>query len=114
MNNAGHRKRRRRRGRPGGRRRRRRGAAVAVVLSLAVVIGVLVAAYLGARALLGNVFQEAEDYTGSGSGEVVIEVQQGDSLRAIADRLVADDVVASSSAFVSASEGSRSEVGLFE
>jgi len=77
-----------------------------VVLSLAVVIGVLVAAYLGARSLLGNVFQEAEDYTGSGSGEVVIEVQQGDSLRAIADRLVADDVVASTSAFVSAAEAS--------
>lgn len=107
MNSAGHRKRRRRRDRPGGRRRRRRGGgAVAVVLSLAVVVGVVIAVYLGARSLLGGLFQEAEDYTGSGSGEVVVEVQEGDSLRVIADRLVADDVVASTSAFVAAAEAS--------
>ncbi|MEQ3549807.1 endolytic transglycosylase MltG [Pseudonocardia nematodicida] len=59
-----------------------------------------------------------DDYIGTGSGSVVVRVQQGDSTSAIGDTLVAAGVVKSRSAFVGAAAGepdiARVQPGFYE
>jgi UPF0755 protein len=93
------------------RRRRRRksrfGSFVAVVLSLAIVGGVLTGLYYGGNALIGaasGLFGEAEDYPGPGTGEVTVTIEPGASLRAMGETLHQAGVVASEEAFVQAAE----------
>lgn len=89
-----HRRRRRRRG--GGRR------ALGVLLSLAVLAGLVVGVWYGGRAVLG-VFDTgtnpAADYSGSGTGTVEIRINAGDTATDIATALMAADVIASERAF---------------
>lgn len=75
----------------------------AVLFSLAIVAGLLFAAYLGANTALAGLtqrFDAAPDYTGSGTGRVTIVVEEGDTAADIATRLEEADVVASTTAFV--------------
>jgi len=77
---------------------RRLAVAVIVVALLAVVVvGVAVFArgMDGIRSLLGS----PPDYSGAGSGSVVVQVQAGDSLSQIGTRLKTDGVVRSQGAF---------------
>ncbi|WP_131105010.1 endolytic transglycosylase MltG [Ornithinimicrobium sufpigmenti] len=90
------------------RRRKRnpvlRGVALLVALGLVVVAGVYsfnaVSGLLPQISLGGET--TAEDYEGSGTGEVMVEIPQGASGGEIGEILVQSDVVASASAFTAA------------
>lgn len=89
--------------RPGGRRtpppkRKRRGLRWGIVLVLVVLIAG--GAYLGYKQLTG--IGAAPDYAGSGDGDVVFQVNPGDTVRAIGDDMVQAGIVKSASAFVRA------------
>lgn len=93
--------------RRGGRRRRR---PLAVLLSLLVLGGLVAGIVLGVQALTGMF--SAEDYTGQGTGDVQIRVQDGDTLSDIARTLVDEDVIASTRPFVDAAEGRPEATGI--
>jgi UPF0755 protein len=69
------------------------GGALAVIILLVVGFGVYEIHGIGSYS----------DYTGSGSGDVIIQVHDGDTTTAIGTTLTTDGVVASATAFVKAS-----------
>lgn len=84
------------------RTRRRHGKRLFGWLAALLVLALLAGgAYYGARELLGFGY---EDYPGPGERDVLLHVEDGDSTGAIAAKLQELDVVASSEAFVAASE----------
>jgi len=79
--------------------RRTRATRRGRVLLVLAVVGVLAAAIvLGARAVFGGL-TTAPDYPGTGSGEVVVQVRQGDSLGDVGAALAGKGVVRSEGAF---------------
>jgi len=77
-------------------------ACIPVLVALIVVLGAVgVAVWRGADVVTGW-FADPEDYSGSGSGSVRIEVLEGDSSTDIGGRLARADVVASVEAFTDA------------
>lgn len=87
--------------------RKGRVAVLLVVLLLfATALGW--AAVQGLRLLTGG----PEDYSGSGNGSVVIEVNEGDTASDIGSTLAAADVVASQQAFVDAAVGDDRSLGI--
>lgn len=98
------------------RRRSRFGSMLAVVLSLVVVGGLLAIVFFGGRALFSGSFSDAfgppEDYPGPGSGEVIVTIEPGASLRSIGTTLVEANVVASQEAFVAAAEENPAASGI--
>ncbi len=88
-----------RRGR-GGRPRRRAGRVLAPVIAPIVALVVLVGLGIGGYKIYQK-FQ-SPDYSGSGTGEVTVQVQAGDTAESLGPQLVQAGVVASSSSFVSA------------
>lgn len=79
--------------------RRGRGVVIATV-ALVVLVILGGALYAGARALhLGGGSVSTRDYTGDGTGSVMVVVDDGDSVTAIGETLVRDGVVASLGAF---------------
>ncbi|SNR77911.1 endolytic transglycosylase MltG [Blastococcus mobilis] len=94
-----------------GRTRRRRNP-IAVVASLLVLAGLVVGIVLGGQRLVELVDPTAQDYTGQGSGEVQVRVQDGDTLSDIARTLVTADVIASVGPFVDAAEADAAAVGI--
>lgn len=95
-------RRERRRGRRS--RRRRFVSFLAVLVSLAVIGGLVAGVYFGGRALLGDLFAPAADYEGPGHGSVQVTIPPGATLRSIGSILVDADVVASQDAFVDAAQ----------
>ncbi|RBY79117.1 endolytic transglycosylase MltG [Blastococcus sp. TF02-09] len=91
----------------GGRRRRRPWA---VLLSVLVLGGLVAGIVLGGQALMG--LFTAEDYTGQGTGDVQVRVQEGDTLSDIARTLVDEDVIASTGPFVDAADGRPEATGI--
>lgn len=92
------------------RSRRRAGKRFLGWMAALVVLVVLAGgAFYGARELFGFGF---EDYEGKGKNDVVLEVADGDSTGAIANKLEKLDVVASSDAFVAAAEGDDRVLGI--
>lgn len=90
------------RGRPA--RKRRRSAVrrfAGWLMAVALVAGLAAGAWFGAKELLGFGY---ENYQGTGKGDVIVQVVDGDSTAAIAERLVQAGVVASGDAFVEAAE----------
>jgi UPF0755 protein len=82
------------------RRRFPRGFGPLLVLAaLVVIVGVALA---GGRTLLSAFDRDAPDYSGAGTGEVVVQVEAGASSADIGAELKAKDVVKSSAAFVAA------------
>ncbi|MEU3269414.1 endolytic transglycosylase MltG [Saccharomonospora sp. NPDC006951] len=79
------------------------------LVALTVIVVLAGGAYWGARELFGF---GAEDYAGTGERDVLIEIEEGDSTRAIAARLHDLDVVASAAAFVNASEDDSRILGV--
>ena len=82
-------------------RPRRRGAW-GCLIGLVVVIALGVGAFFflqGPITALVDRFQPAEDFEGTGTGEVVFMIHEGDTGASIADNLVAEDIVASPEAF---------------
>ena len=72
-----------------------------MLVVLLVVMGLLVGAALGARALLSSFSggSASADYAGAGTGEVLVQVAEGDTASDIAAELREKDVVASAAAF---------------
>lgn len=102
----------------GGARRRRHRAAerpprrgrtlLAALLALVLLAGLGGAAYWGLDRVMG--FFSAPDYTGGGTGQVTVEIKQGETLTQIGRTLEAAGVVKSDEAFVdAAAENARSE-----
>ena len=89
--------------RPSPRRRRSRRSPLVKVLAVLVVLalagGLVVGAMSLARGLDFLSSSAAEDYSGEGSGEVVVQVQPGDTATDVAATLAEKDVVASRQAF---------------
>lgn len=108
----GRRGRRARGGSSSGRPARRKRRPVTIVLSLLVLVGLVVGIVFGGQWLLDKVNPTAADYTGSGSGEVQIRVESGDSLTAIGNTLVDNDVVASAGPFVDAASANPAAAGI--
>ncbi|HEX3789388.1 MAG TPA: endolytic transglycosylase MltG [Pseudonocardiaceae bacterium] len=90
---------------PPKRRRSRKGRWLILLVSVCVIIG---GAYFGVRQVLGLGYYQ--DYTGSGTTDVVFQVNSGDSVRTIGNELQQTGVVASANAFVKASK-SNDKVG---
>lgn len=91
---------------PGGRKpkRNKKHSGIAVFLSVLLVVGLLAVVGAGAFWAFGKLqaAQPAADYPGPGSGEVVIEVEEGQTLTDIGATLQEADVVASTQAFAEA------------
>ncbi|MGI8414745.1 MAG: endolytic transglycosylase MltG [Nakamurella sp.] len=79
------------------RRRRRRRSVWIALLVLVLIIACVIAGFVWWR---HEPPVEIRDYAGNGNTEVIVQVQSGDGLPAIADTLAAADVVASPEAFV--------------
>jgi UPF0755 protein len=94
-----------------GRARRKRNP-VAVLISLLVLAGLVVGIVIGGQKLLTLINPASRDYTGQGTGEVQIRVQDGDTLSDIGRTLVKADVVASVGPFVDAAEANAKSVGI--
>ncbi|WP_250214250.1 endolytic transglycosylase MltG [Acrocarpospora catenulata] len=83
------------------RRRTRRKGAAASVIALVVIVGILGGGgYLAYTWVRGVMIPK--DYTGQGSGEVVIEIKEGSSASDVAQTLEDEGVVASTRAFINA------------
>lgn len=99
-------------------RRRPLGCLFGVVAALAVMSVVL---YLGARWLAGAMGggESTEDYAGgtpieqcATDGEVEVTIAEGDSLRAMGEKLADQDVVATAGAFVSAADANEAATSI--
>ena len=90
------------------RRSQRRGRAVLLV-AVVVVLGLVAGGAYG----VWNAFGPAQDYSGSGSGQVDVTLPAGASLTRIGSLLAESDVVASTKAFVEAaqSDAKSSSIG---
>jgi UPF0755 protein len=89
---------------PGRRRGRRRKRSAGARLLAVLFVGLLVAglaygAYWGGQKVLAQ-FESAPDYDGPGSGEVLVQVEPGQTAADVATTLRDADVVASRSAFL--------------
>lgn len=71
-----------------------------VIIAVIVLVG-----WFGVRELLG--IGGFPDYSGEGTGSVLVQVSDGQSQRSIAEELAQKDVVASSDAFVAAGKDNR-------
>lgn len=88
------------------RRRSRRTLRARIIPLIAVIVIVAVAAagYVIARRAVRSF--DAANYTGSGTGEVIVKIKADDGARDIASTLRAKDVVASTKAFLDAADAS--------
>jgi UPF0755 protein len=93
-------------------RSRRRRSPFAVIVSLLVLAGLVFGIVVGGQKLLELINPTSRDYTGQGTGEVSIRVQEGDTLSDIARTLVTADVIASVGPFVDAAEANAAAVGI--
>jgi UPF0755 protein len=96
------------RGRGKGSRLRRLGV---LLVTLLVVGGASVVAYSVLKPVVLG-FMESNDYPGPGSGSVRITVEEGDSGSAIAKRLVEQDVVKSTKAYIDAAGANPRSTGI--
>ena len=97
------------------RRRRRRGGGLgclAVLIALAILAGGAYFAYDRGMEALRDRFDPAPDYSGTGTGTVVVEVQDGDNATDIANTLVGQDVVKSVEAFTDAAMANPESTGI--
>jgi UPF0755 protein len=102
--------RRARRRRQEKRKRDRRRAVTAMILVLAVFVLLAGGVWYGVGKV--GALLAAPDYDGAGTGRVVVQIKDGDTATAIADTLVAKDVVKSTKAFVEAATDDPRSLGL--
>jgi UPF0755 protein len=94
------------RGRGGGRKRRRVGRVLAPLIALVLLVGLGVGGYKIYRHF------QSPDFSGPGTGDVTVQVLNGDTATSLAPRLVKAGVVASTSSFISAAKDSKNSAGL--
>ena len=92
-------------------RQRRWPGCLAVVLALTVLGGAVGFVVVKGQSYLTGAFT-VPDYAGTGEGEVVVQVAQGDSSRDIADTLEGKDVVKSAEAFTRAARKDSRALGI--
>jgi len=100
---------------PPGRRATRTPLAriVAVLVLLAVVLALAAGAFYAGSQLLDRFRgSSAQDYEGEGTGEVLVQVQPGDTAGDVADTLVEKGVVASRAAFFEVAAADPRSTGL--
>ena len=96
-----------------GRRRRHNGlGCLAVLIALAVLAGGAYFAYDRGATALRHYFSPPPDYTGSGSGSVLIEVHDGDRASDIGNTLKDQGVVKSVEAFTDAATKDPASTGI--
>jgi peptidoglycan lytic transglycosylase G len=91
---------------------RRPLGCLAVLLALVVVVGGGYVAYSFGVSALKDKLSPPADYSGSGSGKVLVEVKDGDAATDIAATLVSKDVVKSVGAFTDAAKNDPKSVGI--
>ena len=91
--------------------RRRNGRIVAVVVVLLLVVGLVIGGLYAVRTLFDR-SGDAADYAGEGTGQVVVQIEPGDTAGDVADTLVAEDVVASRKAFFDVAAADDRSTGL--
>jgi UPF0755 protein len=90
-----------------------RARLLAVLILLAVVVALVAGAvYAGSKVLDRFAGSSAQDYEGEGKGEVVVQVEPGDTAGDVADTLVEKDVVASRAAFFDVAAADPRSTGL--
>ncbi|CAA9364225.1 MAG: FIG004453: protein YceG like [uncultured Nocardioidaceae bacterium] len=95
------------------RSRRRSGyGCLALLLALALLAGGAYFAFNAGVDALQERFNPPEDYSGDGSGSVLVEVEDGDAASDIATNLADKDVVASAEAFTDAAQENPDSVGI--
>jgi UPF0755 protein len=87
---------------------------LAVLIALAVVLGGVAFLLVRASGVLSGLGTPAPDYSGEGTGSVVVQVQSGDSLADVGRRLESKGIVASVDAFITASDGETVEPGFYQ
>ncbi len=81
-------------------RRRRRGRLLALVVFGLLVVALLGGAVVGGRSVISSLRgSSVADYSGAGSGEVLVQVRDGQTAGQIATTLAEEDVVKSAAAF---------------
>lgn len=102
--------------RPTPRRKRQRSPgklAIALLFMLALIAALVFGAVVAGGKVLDKLAGgSAADYDGEGSGEVVVEIEPGDTAGDVADTLVAEDVVASRQAFFEVAAADPRSTGL--
>jgi UPF0755 protein len=99
----------------GGRRRRERSripGCLAVLVALALVVGVFYFGVTKGVALLRDQFADPEDFAGPGKGKVTFQVEEGDSLSEMGRGLKEAGVVASVQAFIDAASAESASTGI--
>jgi UPF0755 protein len=99
----------------GGRRRRERSripGCLAVLVALALVVGVFYFGVTKGVALLRDQFADPEDFAGPGKGKVTFQVEEGDSLSEMGRGLKEVGVVASVQAFIDAASAESASTGI--
>jgi UPF0755 protein len=99
----------------GGRRRRERSripGCLAVLVALALVVGVFYFGVTKGVALLRDQFADPEDFAGPGKGKVTFQVEEGDSLSEMGRGLKEAGVVASVQAFIDAASAESRSTGI--
>jgi len=91
--------------------RRRTGRIVAVLVVLALIVALVLGALYAVRMLFAGT-SGTEDYRGEGSGQVLVQIEPGDTAGDVADTLVAEDVVASRKAFFDVAAADERSTGL--
>ena len=95
------------------RRRRRAGyGCLAVMVAVAVLVGGVYFALNAGVEAIKDQFNPAEDYTGNGTGAVLVEVEEGEAATDIANTLVAKGVVKSEEAFTDAAQENADSVNI--
>ena len=99
---------------PDRKRRRRRGGygCLAVLIAVGVLVGGAFFAFNAGVDALRDQFNPPEDYSGSGSGSVLVEVREGDAASDIAATLLAEGVVASVESFTDAAAEDPDSLGI--
>jgi UPF0755 protein len=101
-----------RRSHRGRRKHGNRLGCLAVLVALAVLAGGGYFVYDSAVSALQDRFDPPADYSGAGTGSVMVEVKEGQTASDIAQTLVAKDVVASAEAFSEAAAANPDSTGI--
>jgi UPF0755 protein len=98
----------------GGRRRKHRWipGSIAVILSLLILVGGFAVVLTKGVGFVTDMLASADDYSGPGTGEVIFEVQDGDTIAAMGRGLKAAGVVKSVDAFTKAAEAEPDARGI--